>query len=198
MAETLEEFVQRIEAIAASRGRGSLRERIRGQLAVDGLWIEGEAKKNATRRPRARTGYLRNSIRTDVTDDARGLSLALRAGNRATVKYARAQEEGAVITPKRGRYLAIPLDSARTAAGVARWPSPRAVPGLFALEVRGKVFLVRQQGPTLDFLYVLKERVRIPPTWFLHRAMKRGEKRVTKNLVALTVKAIEGGGDVGR
>jgi len=193
LAETLADFTARIEALAARRGTGSLRAAIRKKLTISGLRMEADAKKNATRRPRVRSGLLRNSIRHEVIDaEGRGLSLTLRAGNRTSVRYARIQEEGGIIRPKKGRFLAIPMSNAKTAAGVPRWPSPRAVPGLFSISLGGRVFLVRKQGEGLEFLYRLKERVRIPATHYLARAVKRQTKPLIDGLIELTVKAIEG------
>lgn len=193
MAETLADFTARLEALSLRRGTGSLHAAIRKKLLVAGLRMEADAKKNATRRPRVRSGLLRNSIRHQIVERADGgMSLILQAGNRSSVRYARIQEEGGVIRAKKSRFLAIPMSNAKTAAGVPRWPTPRAVPGLFAINLGGRVFLVRKRGEGLEFLYRLKESVRIRATKYLARAVARQQKRLPRELIELTIEAIEG------
>lgn len=193
MAETLADFTARLEALSLRRGTGSLRAAIRKKLTIAGLRMEADAKKNATRRPRVRSGLLRNSIRHKLIErEDGGMSLLLRAGNRSSVRYARIQEEGGVVRAKKSRFLAIPMSNAKTAAGVPRWPTPRAVPGLFAINLGGRIFLVRKRGEGLEFLYRLKESVRISGKKYLARAVARQQKRLPRELIELTIKAIEG------
>lgn len=193
MAETLADFTARLEALASRRGTGSLRAAIRKKLTIAGLDMEADAKINATTRPKVRSDFLRNSIHHEIEEaQVGGFSLVLKAGNRTSIRYARMQEEGGTIRPKKGRFLAIPMSNAKTAAGVPRWPTPRAVPGLFALNLRGRIFLVRKQGAGLEFLYRLKESVRIRGTKYLARAVARQQKRLPRELIELTIEAIEG------
>jgi hypothetical protein len=77
-----------------------------------------------------RTGQGARSIFSRVVvvgDEATG-AIELHVGaNLAVAKYMRAQERGATITPKRGRFLTIPLDAAKTAAGVARFTARQVI-----------------------------------------------------------------------
>ncbi len=66
-----------------------------------------------------RTGALKRSLRSGV--EGSGLSDLRLRNVSAGVAYARVQEEGGEIRPQNGRYLTIPLDAAKTAAGVARF-----------------------------------------------------------------------------
>lgn len=63
--------------------------------------------------------------------------------------YAGIQEEGGTVKPTKGRMLAIPLRQAKTAAGVARFKSPRDVPGLFLVHTTsGNTILALDAGRT--------------------------------------------------
>jgi hypothetical protein len=124
---------------------------------------------------------LRSSIRSFVR---RGPELVLTAGNRQ-VKYARTQEFGARIQAKRSRYLAIPLDAARTAAGVARWPGPRSVPGLFFIRSKaGNPLLVVRDGDGIRPMFALKERVTIKAQPYMRPAMGIVRKSLRPDLLA--------------
>ena len=77
-----------------------------------------------------RSGRLRNSVGLEMGQDAAGLTVRVFAGRGEGVNYAGIHEHGGTITPKRGRFLAIPVGPARTPSGVARggWESPRTAP----------------------------------------------------------------------
>lgn len=141
---------------AAIAGERAARERARTALAV-------------------RTGHLRRSIQGSSAVDSNGMSVRLRAGGgTGAVKYARIQELGGTVRPKKGRYLRIPLKAAKTAAGVDRYAGPlrQALPGLFVLRAKsGKLFLVQPKGKgkrrKLVYLYLLVERSVIGPHPYL-------------------------------
>ena len=57
-------------------------------------------------------------------------------------KTANLHEFGGTITAKRTKYLAIPLDAAKTAAGVAKGP-PRSFPNTFFIPRRGGGFIMQ-------------------------------------------------------
>lgn len=187
---TLEEWARRLEA----RSGPALAALLRRELAAEALRAEAGAKAFATTRPRVRSGRLRASISGAVRATPDGAEVSVRAGHGATVTYARAQEEGASIRP-RGRYLAIPLPAARTAAGVTRgrFVRPgglRSVPGLFVVRGRsGRLLLCeRKTGGGIRPLFVLHPGpIRIPATWFLRRAVEDSARR----LQALLPHAIE-------
>lgn len=70
-----------------------------------------------------RTGALKRSLAAKVTGEGTpDLKLKLASGG---VPYARLQEYGGIVRPVRAKFLAIPLEANKTAAGVARYPSPR-------------------------------------------------------------------------
>lgn len=126
-----------------------LRQGLHRRLTALALQGEASAKRNATTSPRVRSGRLRNSIVGEVRNDTDGPTLTLRAGE--GLIYARVQEgpeDGSpytLIRARAGGYLAIPVGSSLTGAGVYRGTG-------------GPVRLVRE--------------VRIPATRFLERAFR--------------------------
>lgn len=91
------------------------------------LQAEAEIKGNLTGDVlNVRSGVLRASVGIE-RPHIEGSSLVARVGvlkPSAAQKYAEMQLHGGVITAKSGKFLAIPLPPALTAAGVARYPSP--------------------------------------------------------------------------
>lgn len=76
-----------------------------------------------------RTGNLARSIvgRAARLGKAPGMRVGVFRGAAAS-DYARIQEEGGTVKAKPGKALAIPMDAAKTPAGVPRWESPRDAP----------------------------------------------------------------------
>jgi len=115
--------------------------------------MQSRAVENATTRPRSRSGSLRRSIAGRVVQTGRvvarvegvssqlslfgrtvqgsPLSAILSAGGRTggeNTVYARLQDQGGTIRPVRRKWLALPTPEVKTAAGVARYASPRDYP----------------------------------------------------------------------
>lgn len=142
--------------------------------------LEGErlAKLNTTTLLRVRTGRLRNTVSgtAEVNGDEAVITLSAGGrGQRGPVPYGRIQEEGGTIKPVNGRFLAIPVGHALTAAGVARYPSPRDVPGLRFVPIRGGAMgrLVRDVGgrrARTDLYFLLVRSVTIRPKRYLATA----------------------------
>lgn len=148
------------------------------------LMLEGDAKGNATESPRSRTGNLRRSIAGSVDDTPRGLAVQLRAGGRHNgedVVYARLQELGGKITPKRAKWLAIPDKTVKTPAGASRYPSPRNYPGKLWFHVieenRRAVLLERVGGKNVGRWWLRKE-TNIKPKRYLKRAVDKNAPKV--------------------
>lgn len=197
MAITLEQWAARLTEEAG----GAMRDRLAKDLRAIALKAERRAKVNATGRPRVRTGRLRNSIRGDVTQSGDHLAVRLSAGGVGgrDLAYAAAQEEGATIRPRRGRYLAIPLPGALTPAGAlrARFAVPgglRAVASLFAVRSkRGNLLLVERKGQEILPMFVLhRGPIRISPTRFLSRALEDARDELPEALREAVVVAVGG------
>lgn len=129
-----------------------------------------------------RSGALRRSISSRV--DESGDTILGRVGvlkGEKTLAYARAQEEGATITPKRAKVLTIPLKAALTPAGVPRFTAREAAEQyltfwhkqqdgdliLYGYKGSGKNVKEKQLVP----LFAGVTKVTLKPTRFLSRAV---------------------------
>lgn len=116
-------------------------------------------------RNRSRSGLLRGSIQF-VVEGAKFDDLRLVVYS-AGVVYANLQEHGGTVRPKPPlKYLAIPIDDNLTPAGVATYPSAKALrgKGTFVLRLKsGGLYIVRREGDDLKFLFKLVRSATVPP-----------------------------------
>lgn len=96
------------------------------------------------------------------------VSGAIGAAAVSDLPYARIQDEGGVIHPKK-RYLAIPL----TLEAKRQWPRDWPRNDLFVLRAKRSrnLFLAQRMGDKPKFHYVLKKQVTIRGTDYIDRAM---------------------------
>ena len=183
------------------------------RAAALALRMQSRAVDNATRSPRSRTGSLRRSItgrviqggKTVATVDATGqaslfgrtiqgvpLAATLSAGGRTggeNLRYARAQDQGAIIRPVNRQWLAIPKPEVKTAAGVSRYASPRDYPGKLWFFVKREgtgrealAFLLERVGGQNVARWTLRKEVEIPGTRFARDAWWRTRTEVPSTL----------------
>jgi len=191
---TLEDVQARIQQLGQQRLPGLLRL----ELLRAALFGEGEAKGLAGTVLKVRSGMLRRSIIGKVDGDSR---IILSAGDGQRVRYAAIHEYGGTIRPKRGKYLAIPVGPALTSSGVARYASPRDVPGLtFAQSRKGQPMLVQAQkagrGKTGraagTVMFLLRRQVTIRARPFMGPAMKKTAEALAERLPKVLVEVISG------
>lgn len=170
---------------------GGLVTALRRELRGLALEAEGQAKENATTRPRVRGGALRRSIVGTLEGEGLTLRIVLTAGGAGPAEpYAALQEYGGEVRPRNGRFLAIPVGPALTASGVARFRSARDVPGLRFIAIRGgamgllvKTTEGRRSRSTVYF--VLVRRVKVPATEFIGRAITTAQENAGPRLSAV-------------
>lgn len=160
-----------------------------------------------------RSGALRNAMR--FTNESTGSSIQASSYVAGPIAYARIQELGGVVRPKRRRYLTIPTPAVLTAAGVVRqsakpteiggrWYTNGKVPGLKLRETfirRGKggnpiIYGTGKDGNPVA-LWVLKKSVKIPPRLGFFRTWKEQETLRDKMIVAAGKRMLGGRPDVG-
>lgn len=127
---------------------------------------------------RMRAGTLARSFKKNVAGtNIKSLILMIFTDS----KYARIHEKGGTIKPTKSKYLAIPLDAAKTGAGVSRYKSPRDVPGLKfgGYSKAGNPILRTVEGQPM---YVLVQSVTIKPRLGM---FKTWERDATKNVQVL-------------
>ena len=159
--------------------RGGLLVAIRRRLLASLLTIEGQAKDNATTRPRVRSGILRRSIVGNIEQTGSTTAIVITAGGDGKAEsYASLQEYGGVVRATRSRYLAIPVGPAKTGAGVSRYQSPREVAGLVWRPGREGGMLGKEtgKGKRAKFVpwFLLRRQVTVPETAFVRRAIEAG------------------------
>lgn len=115
------------------------------------------------------TGQLKRNVGYYAKIGVRGPQVTVGTGIRErglkTVKYARIHEKGGIIRPRKAKALTIPFRGVKGRA--------RNYPGAFIIRSKGgKAFLVRRQGVGLEWLYTLKQSVRIPARRWLSRTVR--------------------------
>jgi hypothetical protein len=134
---TPEQFAAKLRTV----GQVGVARAVGRALVATALIGEGEAKARAP----VLSGHLRRSIAGKVRQGPEGPEAVISAGGRvegaADVVYAGVMERGATITPKRGKFLRIPLGPAKTQAGLDRYPTPLRVSGAGLFFVRARPFL---------------------------------------------------------
>lgn len=105
-------------------------------------------------------------------------------------EYAAQVDLGGVITPKKGRMLAIPLEPILTGRGVARFASPREEPDLQLVPLFGKLFLVKKKARKSgerrfgDFHWLLVPEVNQDGTAYLSDAVRERYGELQEKIVA--------------
>lgn len=177
-AITMQEFVAALRE--APRELSAELRKVFGRAAAVG---EREAALNATTRLRVRSDRLRSSIRSKVTGKGSTMSLTLSAGGgrgAKEVKYARIQELGGIVRPKRGQWLSIPSGSNRTAAGVPRVASPRDVPDLYFVRKGDKLLAFSEAN---GLMFVLVRQVTITAKHYLRDGARAAVEEIEDGVV---------------
>ena len=167
----LEVWAERI----AKGGRDELRRVLYREAGKVSQRAVGEAHKNLTTRRRVRSGRLYASVRSEVKSTRGGIDVHLMAGGtdgRGSIRYARIQEEGGTVRPRRAKFLTIPLDPAKYPSGVSRFKTARDAPNLtLAVSAAGQYMLVNKD--TGEPWYLLRRRVKIKGKHYLRDAMRK-------------------------
>lgn len=155
----------------AQSGLGAVRRRLTGEVL------------------KYRSGALRRSADGEAKVISNGWQIELRAGEGPDkVKYARIHEMGGTITPKRGRFLAIPLPPVLNARGIAK-SKPRDQ-ALTFVPIHGGAagLLVKPSGRGKRRAFVahwfLAPRVTIPARPYLKPSMHEVADEAPKRLQA--------------
>jgi hypothetical protein len=127
--------------------------------------------------PAVGTGGLRRSWRAKAT---LFFATLIRGGVRSNSPYAAIHEFGGTITPKKSKYLVIPMNiEARNL--LRRYGTVRRVPDLFVLKTGKGLYLAHRRrkgkgkakGKKLQVLFALKKSVTLPPRPYVRPVLKR-------------------------
>ena len=171
---TLEQWAERI----AKGGRDELRRVLYREAGKVSQRAVGEGQKNVGSRMKVRSGRLWSSIRSEVKSTRGGIDVHLMAGGtdgKGPIRYARIQEEGGTVRPRRAKFLTIPLDPAKYPSGVSRFKTARDAPNLtLGISAAGQYMLVNKD--TGEPWYLLRRRVKIKGKHYLRDAMREAAK----------------------
>jgi phage gpG-like protein len=172
------------QKVVAKLSSLSVEIRARGKAAITRFSYalrEAARKKYDDSGLHVRSGALKGSIATlPVKETKHQIVGGIVAGQK--LKYAKAQEFGATIVPKKAQMLAIPLDAAKTAAGVARF-APRDAPaaGYTSTFIRNGV-LFGKTGDQVVPLFRLVHSVKIPARPFMRPALRELRPQIEAGL----------------
>lgn len=187
----LKELKKRLDSLNI-RQRDSLLLRAFRQAATV---VETKLKSNVTGSIlKRRSGHLAQSIESSIYQDSGGVITArigsgVRSGFR--MPYTEIHETGGTITPKRVKYLTVPLAAALTSSGVPRKASVREWPNTFVGRSKGGALIIFQKAGKgrMIPLYVLKRSINVPARRYMSRTLDS-----TKNYFLMAVRgAIERG-----
>lgn len=174
---TPDEYAQKLNRIA----KETLGPALQKLFVESSMYAEDKAKQNLSGRVlRVRSDHLRASTVGFVRREDSAIDVGVRSGGRvatgdAEVKYASVHEYGepAVLTPRKGKFLRIPLRPAKTDAGVDRFPTSlrESAAGLFYVRraKNGKLYLFHKD--TGKPWYQLVRSVKVKKRPFIRPAM---------------------------
>lgn len=144
LSEELRSFLDAVAEALATRHGGS--------------WPGATTPKTLSRR----SGAMLNSIVTSVKVE--GQTFETIRGTIGGSMVARVQEFGATITPKKAKFLTIPLPAALNSNGTPIKKSAREWENTFVARSKaGNLIIFQRRGAQIVPLYVLKTNVTIPP-----------------------------------
>jgi len=147
--KTLNDYMTGVVKSVEARTRGAYPSGTSAAGVFPGTLSKRSGSLNASLNP--------NRIKITGTDDTIGVSFTLTG-------IAAVHEKGATITPKKAKYLTVPLPAALTGRGVPRKPNARAWKNTFVLKSKKGNLLIMQKRKRGELvpLYVLKKKVTIP------------------------------------
>jgi hypothetical protein len=159
-------------------------------IGVDKGLLEttGHIKKNklSGQLLKVRTGTLRRSI--EQRSRARGKKITGTIGSR--LPYAKIQEEGGTVRPKKGQYLTIPTQFAKTAAGVVRGGARSFANTFIQRSKRGNLLIFQKTGDGIIPLFLLVKSVRIKPKHYLRKGMTDKIDSIQRHIVREIQRAV--------
>jgi hypothetical protein len=148
-----------------------------------GSWPGGTSSRTLSTRTGKALQSIQDSVKVtgDTFDDVQG-----QIGG---IFYLRIQEYGGTITPKKGKYLTVPLPAALDGAGVPLRASARDWEKTFVIRSKsGNLLICRREGKQIVPLYVLVTQVVIPPRLGMRNALETGRQYFVDTAVAAMLK----------
>ena len=148
-------------------------------------WAWGEQSDNLSKRSGKGLASIKKSIAV------RGGSLDSVIGSISTGTMG-IHETGGTITPKRSRYLAIPLQAALSSKGIPLRKRPRDCNGGFVFRSKAGNLIIgrRKVGEGIEPLYVLKKSVTIKSRLGLSSALEKEYPQMEQRIAAALMKSM--------
>jgi len=138
-----------------------------------------------------RSGKLLQSIVSSV--NVRGTTFTTIQGFIGGSHIARVQEFGATITPKRAKFLTVPLPAALNENGTPKKQKARDWKNTFVAKSKaGNLIIFQKRGTKIIPLYLLKTSVTIPPRLGLRRTLEVGIPYFVDRAMDSIVRAVRG------
>lgn len=152
-------------------------------------WPGGTTATSLSRRSGALMDSIIKSVRVEgTTFDA----ISGRIGS--DLKYARIQELGGTITPKRAKFLTIPLPAALDSSGCPLKSKARDWPNTFCARSKaGNLLIFQRRGKMIVPLYVLRTSVTIPPRLNMRTTLDAGIPYFVTRAMDQMVRAVRTG-----
>lgn len=143
---------------------------------------------------RHRTGDLSESIQFRIETTGKGLTAYIGANvlTGARLKYANILETGGRITPKKKKFLTIPLQPALYPSGASRMPRATDWPNTFIKKTQQKRLIIFQKRgkKKIVALYLLLKKVEMPDFRYLSRSLAQVKPRVLEIMSAFITRAL--------
>lgn len=150
-----------------------------------GAWPGGTGPKTLSKR----TGNLINSIEKSVR--IKGTTFGDLEGHISAAFPGIVHEFGATITPKKAKYLTVPLPAALDGRGVPYKKSARDWDHTFVAKSRkGNLIIFQRRGTQIVPLYVLKTSVKIPPRLGMQETLNIGIPHFVERAMDRIVKSV--------
>lgn len=177
--------VPRITKQVAVLAQGPLRESIIATMKEGGRWAKGRLARSVT-----------TEVLEESNPDAQSGTKVYSFVTGSRLVYARIQDQGGIVRPKRGKYLAVPTRNIG-ARMRSRWPRDWPKGELFLIPAVGPragkdPLLARKVRNRIKVLYVLKKQVTIPAKDYTGKALDKAEPmlaRFVEDQLALAVEA---------
>lgn len=167
---------------AFRQARATLQTELSQALRASLFMVSRTAQRDYLSGPRpGRLGVVTNRLRGSLSEGNPELILqmeeqaAIVRGRVGTnVEYAPAHEFGAIIRPRRAKYLKIPLSAVKTPAGAvrSRYQGGRLPNTFVQRSRRGNLIIFQRVGKRLLALFLLVKQVTIPKRPFLNPALR--------------------------
>lgn len=121
-----------------------------------------------------RTGMLVTGMNYNV--ESSGQDVIGHVGNKRV--HSAIHETGGTITAKNSTFLTIPLDAAKTPAGVLRKPARQWENTFVSRSAKGNLIIFQKNAKGITPLFVLKKSVKIPARPYFRPALMESAKKI--------------------